>query len=173
MKHKHILICGERGVGKSTLIKKLVAELDTTVSGFVTEKRQIENTDTHGVYINPAAGERKYCKENMAGFCYDKKWDTYPCVFDEVGAKLIQADHGIIVMDELGFMEAKAEVFTQEVMAALDGSIPVIAAVKARKDVPFLNAVRTHPNCVCFTITAENREELMKQLGQTVKEWKL
>lgn len=172
MEFKHILICGERGVGKSTLIKRLEERLGVAVSGFVTEKRQIENTHTHGVYINPAAGERKYCKDNMAGFCYDGKWDTYPDVFNEVGAALLNGKGQVVIMDELGFMEAQADVFTEKVMELLRGSVPVIAAVKARCDVPFLDKVRNHPNCTCYTITEENRDELFEELCDVVDRWK-
>ena len=35
---KHILICGERGVGKSTLIRRLLAESTLPVGGFVTRR---------------------------------------------------------------------------------------------------------------------------------------
>ena len=31
---KHILICGEKGVGKSTLIRRLLEAADLTVGGF-------------------------------------------------------------------------------------------------------------------------------------------
>ena len=34
---KHILICGEKGVGKSTLIRRLVEAAQLTVSGFCTK----------------------------------------------------------------------------------------------------------------------------------------
>ena len=74
-------------------------------------------------------------------------------------------------MDELGFMEAKAEAFTREVFAALDGDIPVIAAVKARFDVLFLNEVRAHPHAQLVVITKENRDELYLELLPQILEW--
>ena len=41
----------------------------------------------------------------------------------------------------------------------MDGDIPVIAAVK-EKSTPFLDQVKNHPNCKCFFINEENRDEL-------------
>ena len=57
---KHILICGERGVGKSTLIRRLLAESTLPVGGFVT--RRLPQADGDGMFPHlparrrPAAG---------------------------------------------------------------------------------------------------------------------
>ena len=67
-------------------------------------------------------------------------------------------------MDELGFFESKADRFTAAVLEALAGDIPVLAAVKSRTDVPFLNAVRAAPKAEVFSITPENRDELYRLL---------
>ncbi len=74
-------------------------------------------------------------------------------------------------MDELGFMEARAEAFVRAVFDALNGTIPVIAAVKARFDVPFLNDVRAHPNARLYTITKENRDELFEEVLPAIRAW--
>ena len=75
------------------------------------------------------------------------------------------------MMDELGFMESKAEAFTQAVIHALDVDIPVIAAVKARFDVPFLNEVRAHPKTRLYMITTENRDALFSELLPIIQSW--
>ena len=72
-------------------------------------------------------------------------------------------------MDELGFMESKAENFCSTVLRYLDGDIPIIAAVKD-KSTPFLDAVKSHPNCKCFFISEENREELAEEVLAFMKE---
>ena len=74
-------------------------------------------------------------------------------------------------MDELGFMEAKAEAFTRAVLETLDGDIPVIAAVKARFDIPFLDAVRAHPKGKLSMITKENRDQLYEELLPVIQRW--
>lgn len=45
---KHILICGERGVGKSTLIRRLLAESTLPIGGFVT--RRLPQADGDGMF---------------------------------------------------------------------------------------------------------------------------
>ena len=67
-------------------------------------------------------------------------------------------------MDELGFFESKADRFTAAVLEALAGDIPVLAAVKSRTNVPFLNAVQAAPQAEVFHITPENRDALLAAL---------
>ena len=45
----------------------------------------------------------------------------------------------------------------------------MIAAVKSRTDIPFLNAVRAAPKAEVFYITPENREELYERLLPSIK----
>ncbi len=171
---KHILICGEVGAGKSTLIQRLLAQNTRPVYGFITKKLDPDENGFHPIYIHPAgASERVYEEKNMVGTCDRRTHNINLDAFNTLGVSYLQAKaDGIIVMDELGFMEAQAEAFTRAVMGALDGEIPVIAAVKARFDVPFLNEVRAHPNAMLYTITAENRDALLSELLPIVQGWK-
>ena len=56
-----------------------------------------------------------------------------------------------------------------DVLEALTGDIPVIAAVKSRTDILFLNAVRSAPRAEVFPITPENRDELFEKLLPRVR----
>ena len=163
---KHILICGEVGVGKSTLIQRLLAENERPLYGFITKKRDPDENGFHPIYIHPAAvNERKFEPENCIGTCDRRIHNINLDVFNTLGVAYLKATpDGLILMDELGFMEAKAETFTRAVLQALDGEIPVIAAVKARMDIPFLNEVRAHPNSKLCWITPENRDSLYETL---------
>ncbi len=162
----HILICGEIGTGKSTLIQRLLEQNKKTVYGFITKRMEADEGGFHPVYIHPAgAMARAYTQQNQIGTCNSKKHNVSPEVFNTLGVRYLNAEPGgLIVMDELGFMESKAETFVRSVFAALDGDIPVIAAVKARFDVPFLNEVRAHKNATLYLLTRENRAALYDEL---------
>jgi len=163
---KHILICGEVGIGKSTLIARLLEHSNRPLYGFITKKLDPDENGFHPIYIHPAgAVERKFEQDNLIGTCDRRIHNINLDAFNTLGVSYLQAKpDGIILMDELGFMESKADVFTQAVMDALDGDIPVIAAIKARFDVPFLNAVRAHSKTMLYMITTENREALFSEL---------
>lgn len=163
----HALIVGPRGVGKSTLIRRVLSDLNKPVFGFETKKEDALADESLGspVYIYAAGTEHRQTPENLVGHCKNKCFATMKEAFDRYAPKLrlpVPENH-VILLDELGFMESSSEAFCGAVLALLDGDIPVIAAVKD-KDFPFLNAVRTHPNCRCFHITPENRDELFPEV---------
>ena len=111
---KHILICGERGVGKSTLIRRLLAESTLPVGGFVT--RRLTQADGDGmfpIYLHAAAlppEERPYDPEHLVGTCDSRRSIRYPEAFDRLGPPLLTSG-GLLVMDELGFLENDAHLF--------------------------------------------------------------
>ena len=90
---KHILICGERGVGKSTLIRRLLAESTLPVGGFVT--RRLTQADGDGmfpIYLHAAAlppEERPYDPEHLVGTCDSRRSIRYPEAFDRLGPPLL------------------------------------------------------------------------------------
>jgi len=174
MEKKHILICGDRGTGKSTLIEKLLQDDPRPRYGFVTKMAGPGPDGFRPVYIHPAgqaAEARVFTAENCVGVCDSRTHRPCREVFDGLGVRYIEAARpdGILVMDELGFFEAQAESFTAAVLTALRGDIPILAAVKSRTDVAFLNAVRAAPKAEVFYITPENREELYERLLPSIK----
>ncbi len=172
MEQKHILLCGERGAGKSTLIRRLLACSTRPLAGFFTERLSADETGFHPIYLHPAGEPYRYEKANLLALCDARTHEAELAVFNGLGADCLYARPAqLIVMDELGFLEAGAERFTRAVMQALDGDVPVLAAVKARFDVPFLNAVRAHPNAVLYTVTPENREGLYQTLLPAIAAW--
>lgn len=173
IERKHVLICGEVGVGKSTLIQRLLAQSSRPLYGFITKKLDPDENGFHPIYIHPASHtERVYEEKNLIGTCDRRIHNINLDVFNTLGVSYLQAKaDGIILMDELGFMEAKAEAFTRAILDTLDGDIPVIAAVKARFDIPFLDAVRAHPKGKLFMITQENRDQAYEELLPLIQLW--
>ena len=170
---KHILICGEVGVGKSTLIQRLLAHSSRPRYGFITKKLEPDENGFHPIYIHPAGAiERVYNEQNLVGTCDRRIHNINLDAFNTLGVRyLVAKPDGILLMDELGFMEAKAEAFTRAVLDALDGDIPVIAAVKARFDIPFLNDVRAHSKGQLYMITQENRDQVYEELLPIIRSW--
>lgn len=169
----HTLIVGERGVGKSTLIRRVLAEVDRPLFGFETKKETALATEEKGspVYIYDAGKEHTHAEENLLGWCKNKRFGTLTESFDRYAPKLREPvpAGSIILLDELGFMESSSEAFCSAVLALLDGDVPVIAAVKC-KDTPFLQAVRSHPNAKCFWIDEQNRDALFDEVLPFVKQ---
>lgn len=168
----HALIVGARRVGKSTLIGRVLQELNRPLFGFETKKEDALADEINGspIYIYEAGKEHLRTEENLVGYCLNRHSAPLIDGFDRYAAKLrAPVPEGCIVkMDEIGFMESKSEAFCKAVMTLLDGSTPVLAAVKD-KDVPFLEVVRAHPNARCFYITPENRDTLCFEVLEFMK----
>lgn len=171
----HLLICGDVGVGKSTLIGRLLEHNTRPLCGFATKRIPVPGADgLCPVYLHPAAqavSERVYGRDNLIGKCDRRHSLRFPQVFDTLGVELLRApEDGLILMDELGFLENDAARFRGAVLRALDGSIPVLAAVKSR-DTEFLRAVKAHSNAELISITEQNRGELYERLLPKILEW--
>ena len=168
----HALIVGAPGVGKSTLIRRVLAELCRPAWGIETKKEpgMADGLPGDPVYIHEIGKPRQYTPENLAGCCRMRCLARFPEAFDRAAARLREPvpEGCVTVLDELGTLESGAEEFCAAVLALLNGDTPVIAAVKG-KDTPFLNGVRSHPNTVCFHVTEENREALYPEVLAFIK----
>ncbi|MDD3400857.1 MAG: nucleoside-triphosphatase [Eubacteriales bacterium] len=161
---EHILIVGHQGVGKSTLIGKILNELQLPVCGFVTKKEAQLEDGSCPVYIHSAVGERQYDKSNLIGSCKDFCSTGYPEVFDAHAHLITGApEGGVMLMDELGVMENKAEIFRAAVMGALDTRQLVVASVRD-KNSEFLDAVRAHKKARCFYVTKDSRDKVWEEV---------
>ena len=169
----HALIVGPKGVGKTTLISRVLSELGRPLFGFETKKESAMEDPVSGepIYIYDAGAEHRQTSENLVGYCKSKHATPVTEAFDRYADRLMRPiPHGAIIkLDEIGFMETKSEAFCRMIMEMLDGSTPVIAAVK-NKELPFLEAVRTHPNARCFQITEDNRDVLYEEVLAFMKE---
>ena len=172
---KHILICGEKGVGKSTLIRRLVEEARLTVGGFCTKMDENAEGAMRPIYIYPASlptDQRKRGVENLVGRCgnFGRQKEIFPEVFNALGTAYLQGTPScqVIIMDELGFMESDAHAFRRAVLQTLDGETPVLGVL--REGLPgWTPAVAAHPKVRLVTVTRENRNSLPAQLNQWVQ----
>ena len=62
--------------------------------------------------------------------------------------------------------------FQQAVLEALDGPIPVLAAVKSLRNVPFLDRIRESRDSDLYRIDRENRDALAETLLREIRERK-
>ena len=164
---RHIILNGRNGVGKSTLIRALLEAIPLPVYGVIT-KKETDGDGTSSVYIHTYGAKRSYTPENRIGLCGSESHTAFPDAFDRFADSMVFPDDGVIVFDELGFMETDALRFTESVLHTLDSAPLVIAAVRD-KQTPFLDAVRSHPRADVYPINEENRDSLRESLLGTLR----
>jgi nucleoside-triphosphatase len=172
---KHIILCGRRQVGKTTMVNRLMRELSVPVYGYRTSTTVRDPDGTRHIYMYPAGKVNGYMsEENHVGDCNMKIRSVNRRVFEDLGVRLLKGakPDGVIVMDEIGFMEIGADDFCGEILHALDGDIPVLAAVKDTEfGSEFLDKIRKHPNAGVYMLTEKNRDEVFAEVCPVVLGW--
>lgn len=172
---KHIVLQGKKRSGKSTLIQKLAKDMQCTAGGYLTRAVLNKEKGYREIYMYPASfifdpeDQDLIASSNgkLCGITGNGVKEVYPEVFDTYGTELIHSasKKQLIIMDEIGFMEEKAERFQKAVLSAFDGNIPVLAAIKEKSiSSPFLEAVRRHENVRLTDLSETNRNEVYDQL---------
>lgn len=151
---KHLFLTGEKGVGKSTLLKKLLPA--GNIGGFYTVKCQTAQDCPSIHLLRP--GETP-TPENLLFRCGRRHDAAIAQRFDCLGCAALAAPADILVMDELGPAENDAAAFQAAVFRALDGDTPIIGVLQ-RADTPFLRKVAQHPKVQVVSVTEENRNRL-------------
>ena len=166
----HVFLTGERGIGKSRAAAAAAALLQRPCVGFRTVFAD-ENRHASMLYLLPADEEQPTEESHPAAVWRDGKLTAVEGAFDTWGAELLrQARHrtdALILMDECGHVEKNALVFQREILACLDGDTPVLGVL--RKDQPWHEIIKRHPKVQVLEVTAQNRDQLPRQIVQWIE----
>ncbi|ODA42746.1 nucleoside-triphosphatase [Desulfosporosinus sp. BG] len=168
----HIFLTGEIQIGKSTVINKTLDLLKITPQGFRTYFGHDRAKGDRLLYLNSAALPPAYNeKKAVVRFREGRQQEVLSERFDRYGAHLIRAaradsNSALILMDECGSLESRALVFQQEILAALDGSKPILGVVKLASS-GWTDQIREHAKVTLLTVTRENRDLLPRLLAHS------
>ena len=168
-----ILLHGRRRSGRSSMIRALLRDVEVPVYGYETITIGTRPDGYHEIYLYPY-GQKQHEKhaENHVGDCNTRERVIYNQVFDTLGTSCLTGKKdGILVMDEIGFMESEAKAFCQAVLNSLDGPLPVLAAVRAGIETPFLRQITGHPNVRCIEMDPARFDEIYGELWPIVRSW--
>ena len=162
---KNLFLTGEIGMGKSTLLKKLIEKINTSIGGYVTE-RVIDNNALKYNLISLYDGNEEYTISKMPLNKNSNVPEIFLSSFNDGVFNILEKsfyERNVIIMDELGFMESKAYRFQNIVFRLLDSSKTVIGVLKKR-DCAFLNNIRNRKDVIIIEVTEENRNILLEKL---------
>ncbi len=170
----HIFLSGPPHVGKSTILQKVLKQLEITPSGFVTKDGKGKGGGSVGIYIHPAGpSPSEESDSNLIGLRrVGAPLKAYPQTFETTGLKILDAAAPpLILMDELGFLENEAERFQRKVLGLLEGEIPILGVVKPRqRQTPFIEAVTLHPQSMVICVTQDTRERISEELKSLLEQ---
>jgi nucleoside-triphosphatase len=159
---KNILITGNPGVGKTTLVKKLLAQLEQlSAAGFYTEEIR-ESGIRKGFELVDLRGQRSVLSHvRIKGPCRVGKYGVDVVGFDAFleTVDFLDSQTDLIVIDEIGKMECYSDKFTSLMQKILESPTLVIATI-ARKGGGFIAEIKERKDVKLFELTMTNRDRL-------------
>ena len=168
---KHILLTGKPGVGKTSVIKKIIPLLGTSAGGFFTEEIRVMDRRM-GFRIVTLEGKEGImahvdCNSNYKIGKYRVDLDS----FERVAIPALEnslKDKSIIVIDEIGKMELFSAKFRELVRNILDGKKPLLCVIKENGDT-FTEEIKNREDVSLVTVNYENREGLPEKVLEMLK----
>jgi nucleoside-triphosphatase len=173
------LITGIPGVGKTTLISKVVVELrkaGISVGGIYSKEKRAGRVRTGFVMTDlvsgfqkelasvegegPRMGRYRVNLKNLGEF-------AAPAVEDAVSSC------DIVVVDEVGPMELISPEFRRAVKHVADSSKPALMVIHLRMRDPLIDEIKSRDDAIAYEVTPDNRnqleETLLKELSRLLK----
>lgn len=153
---------GPPGIGKSTLIERIVSGIQRPVTGFFTREIR-EKGKRVGFSIVTLDGRKGVlAHRDVRGPFRVGKYGVNVEDIDRVAVpSMIPAGPDVIVViDEIGKMECFSSLFRESLTRVLDSENPVIGSIALRGG-PFIEEVKARKDVSLIEVTERNRDELI------------
>jgi nucleoside-triphosphatase len=165
----NVLLTGRPGIGKTTLIKRLIEVSSLSKGGFYTEEVR-EKGQRVGFSLITLDGKRSLLahlktKSPYRVGRYGVDIDTFEAMGVESIRKAISTND-IIIIDEIGRMELFSRKFREVVFQALKTGRVVATIKKGRGD--FIDRIKSRKDVRVLKVNLENRETLSSKLTKIV-----
>lgn len=169
---KHVFLTGEKQIGKSTLLKRLIAESGRTFKGFQTRAYVLEGVKK-GYYMHSMLPMEGIENDSPISVNLNKEM-VIPILetFDTLGVKIVNdalAHPGIMVMDEIGRFEGKSSDFKKAILMSLNREKQVIGVLQKTHS-SFIDHIKARDDVEVIEITRENRDSIYESLLSLLSE---
>lgn len=163
-----VLLSGQPGVGKTTLIQRVIAMMPGHWGGFYTQ--EIRGVAARlGFEIVTLDGQRTLLAHiDKPGPPRVGRYGVYVENVDRVAVPALYraiAEADYVVIDEIGKMELLSEPFRTAVLHAVQSPKTVLGTVMWQKH-PWADALKNRPGVSVLTVTLANRGHLLDQIIQ-------
>ena len=170
---KNILICGTPGVGKTTLIKKILKRINLRAGGFYTEEIKENNRRVGFKIISLDNQEGILAHISIKGAKRVGRYGVNIYDLEGIGVKSLDRalrNEDLVIIDEIGKMEIFSDKFKEKVLACLNSEKFVLATIGIGGD-KYISRIKERDDVIVFKMNRENRDELMdKVLSLILKE---
>lgn len=164
---KHLFLTGDKQVGKSTLLRRLMDVRQLDCAGFETKAFYLSG-ERRGFTLHGRVQMPPY--ENDCICCVrtgEKKAAPVLETFNQNGVDILklslESAAPYILMDEIGRLESRSEAFCAQVLRTLDGEKRVLGVLQKCSSA-LVEQIMARDDVTVLTVTEENREEIFRRL---------
>lgn len=167
----NLFLTGKIGVGKSTILKKILNEVNVSIGGYTTE-RVIKGYSRSYVAKSLDSGETY-----LLAKVDSRDWSREVFIESFIEGILSIVDESLknkelIVLDEIGDMENELTKFTTKIYELLDSEKIVIGVLK-NKECQFIKNIINRKDVKVIEITEENRDYILEDIFTILKPFNL
>jgi len=160
-----LLLEGRPGVGKTTVIKKVVERLGDRAGGFYTEEIRDQRGRREGFRLVTLNGDQAVMAHTELRGGDRPRVSRYGVnleVLKQVGVAALRRamrSEQVVIIDEIGKMELFSDAFRSAVSDAVAGGYPVLATVMSGSQ-PWVDETKMKGDVEVWTVTPGNRDVL-------------
>ncbi|MFC1558093.1 NTPase [candidate division KSB1 bacterium] len=168
----NILITGKPGIGKTTVIRKIIEKSGKRIGGFFTEEIREKGIRT-GFLIKDLNGNQSMLSHcGIQSPCRVGKYGVNVEAIDSIGVSAVRSalendEIKIIIIDEIAKMELFSKRFQSAVTDALNAPKSVLGTLQD-KNIFFINNLRERKDVSIITITLQNRETIFNHILEII-----
>ena len=168
---KNIFLTGLPGVGKTTLVHRVIGHLPRLAGGFFTRELREHGTRV-GFEFELLDGRKGILAHVRSDSPYRVgKYGVEVAAFEQLavaGLEEALSKPGAIVVDEVGRMELYSERFQSAVHRVLDSDHVVFGVLQIKCN-PFLDAIRSRTDVRVIEVTLANRDRLLSSVLEAIE----
>jgi nucleoside-triphosphatase len=162
-----LLVTGTPGIGKTTLIRKIIERLrPMRMSGFYTGEIR-EGASRTGFEVTTLDGKSgRLASVGTGEGPHVGHYRVDLASFEETALPSLELrpEISLYVVDEIGKMECLSKPFVEAMQKLAESDVPLLATV-ALHGSGFIEDIKSHPRTTILHVTRENRDEMPKTIA--------
>jgi nucleoside-triphosphatase len=167
---KAVLLTGRPGIGKTTLVRRVVRRLSRPASGFYTRELRQQGRRVGFEIVTLDGKQATLAHIDISSRHRISKYGVDVATLDRVGVPAIRRaveTGALVVVDEIGKMELFSEAFKVAVLEALDSECSLLATITQSWH-PWANRIKQRDDVQVIEVTSGNRDQLVDLLAESL-----